>query len=168
MRIIQIIASLSGLLSLGNTLVVPSEAGHKNSDIIVATRDILPRAGEATLTAVSITFHTNDEDKDGDSHLTITLKDSVKTISATIDSDFVHFDDDHNYGPYNLDVFYPSTRSEVRAGTVTLRLDPKGHDTWRFNWQMTMTFSDGTRMRAQAAGVELSQDHREKTWSVVG
>ncbi|KAM7214554.1 hypothetical protein V8F06_010036 [Rhypophila decipiens] len=167
MRLIQFIAVLSGLFSLGTTLVLPSESGHENdhSDIILATRDA---NGEPTLTAASITFHTNDEDKDYNSHLTITLKDSTKTISATVDSDFVHFDDDHNYGPYNLELFYPSTRSEVRAGTVTLRLDPKGHDTWRFNWQMTLTFSDGTRMRAQAGGCELSQDHREKTWTVVG
>ncbi|KAK3316870.1 hypothetical protein B0H66DRAFT_626443 [Apodospora peruviana] len=165
MRLIQLVcAALSGL-SLTSALALPSEPSNTTTDLI-STKHLLRR--DAFLTSASITFHTNDEDKDGNSHLTITVKDSTKSISAALDSDFARFGDNNDDGPFDLEMFNPSSRADVRAGTVTLRLDPHGQDTWRFNWQMTFVFSDGTKMRAQLSGVELTQDKREKTWNVVG
>jgi len=120
------------------------------------------------LAEASITFHTNDDDKDGDSHVTITVTDGQRNIAAQFDSDFGGFADNSDHGPYQLAIFNPSTRSAIQAGTVKIRLDPNGHDTWHFNWDLTFVFSDKSRVLAEASGCSLSQKDREKTWNVAG
>ena len=125
------------------------------------------RQAAATLTSASISFRTNDENKDWDSHVTITVKDGSKIIAARTDSDFGVFNANTNYGPYGLDIFSPSAKSSVQAGTITIRIDPVGHDTWRFNFVLTLLFSDGTRLLAAVDGNELTQNHKEQTWRII-
>lgn len=67
----------------------------------------------AVLRNISITFHTNDEDKDSDTHVTVTLVDADGIVAARISNDFGHFDDHSDSGPYALTVMNPSPKNSL-------------------------------------------------------
>jgi len=164
-------------LAIGLTTALPTETKPRDlevrSDVSLHplfplqtnSNQVLPRQAP-TLVGATISFHTNDEDKDGNSHVTVTVKDGSKIICARTDSDFGRFGDNNDNGPFGLDIFNPSTRAAVQAGTVTIRLDPHGNDTWRFNWVIIFSYSDGSKGATSGDGVQLSQDKREQTWGV--
>lgn len=87
----------------------------------------------AVLNSGTISFHTNDEDKDDDTNITVTVRQSDGTIAAHISDGLGHFNDHSDNGPYTLQVFNPGTRGEMSTGNITIRIDPNGNDTWRFN-----------------------------------
>jgi len=120
----------------------------------------------STLTQASIVFHTNDEDKDDDSHVTVTVRDDNGFIVARIDDDFGHFNDQSNNGPYSLAVTNPADKSSMGGGTVTVRIDPHGHDTWRFNFSLRLRFADGTTIVSANDGLELTQNNQQQTFGL--
>ncbi len=87
----------------------------------------------AVLRNATISFHTNDEDKDSNTHVTVTLFDSGNTVAARVSNDFGHFHDDQDSGPFALVITNPSTKTALQSGKVVVHVDPHGHDTWRFN-----------------------------------
>jgi hypothetical protein len=121
-----------------------------------------------TLKNCTIRFHTNDEDKDHDSHVTVTVRDRDNRIAARIDSDFGHFDDQSDNGPFGLMIRNPSTYEALSAGNFTIRIDPNGHDTWRFNAYLDLYFNDGSHMSGEENQLSLSQNNREQTFGLEG
>lgn len=119
------------------------------------------------LTAATIHFHTNDEDKDSDTHVTILVRDENGVTAARIDSNFVRFADNSDH-TYPLVVKNASTNVAMQRGSVYIRIDPKGNDTWRFNWDVDLVFSDGSHLGCEVALVQLSETAREQTWGVQG
>jgi hypothetical protein len=124
-----------------------------------------PHAPGATLAKATVLFHTNDEDKDDDTHVTLWVRDRNNTTAAFISSDFAHFDD-HSDNTYPLQVTNRSSWDSMNQGTTTIRIDPNGHDTWRFDLHVDLLFSDGTHLTTDAYGVSLSQDRRQQSWGV--
>jgi hypothetical protein len=116
----------------------------------------------------SIKFHTNDEDKDADTHVTVTVRDSGQVIAARIDNDFGHFDDQSDNGPFAVIIKNQSSRAVLQAGSVTIRIDPNGHDTWRFNFFLDLLFDDGARLAGGADGLQLTQDGKEMSFGLQG
>lgn len=57
------------------------------------------RAQMAALANSTVRFHTNDEDKDDDTHVTVTINDDNNVVAARIYNDFGHFDDHSDAGP---------------------------------------------------------------------
>jgi hypothetical protein len=108
-----------------------------------------------------ISFHTNDEDKDGDTHVTITLREPNGSIAAKLEGDLGHFNDNSTSQNFAFEVFDPTDRDKLLSGTITLRVDPNGNDTWRFNYFLTLIFDDGSRLFFERGGLSLSEDHRE-------
>jgi len=122
----------------------------------------------ANLRNCTVKFHTNDEDKDSDTHVTVTVRDASQVIAARIDNDFGHFDDQSDNGPFGMLVKNQSSKAVLQAGNVTLRVDPNGHDTWRFNFFLDLIFDDGSRLSGGASGLELTQDRRETSFGLEG
>jgi hypothetical protein len=116
----------------------------------------------------TISFHTNDDDKDDDTHVTVTVRDSNQVIAARIDSDFGHFDDHSDNGPFGLVIKNQSKKEVLQTGNVTIRIDPNGHDTWKFNFYLDLIFDDGSRLSGGADGLDLNQDRRETTFGLDG
>jgi hypothetical protein len=114
----------------------------------------------------NISFHTNDEDKDWDTHVTVSLRDGTNVGIAEIDGDFGHFDDHTDAGPFPLDVVVASSQASLQAGNLFLRIDPNGHDTWRFNFTLNLEFSDTSHLSATVQGLELTQDRPEQTFAL--
>jgi hypothetical protein len=123
---------------------------------------------EPTLTNARVAFHTNNEDKDHDTHVTVTVRDSDGVVAARVSNDFGHFDDHGDTGPFALSITNPSTKESLQRGKITIRIDPNGHDTWRFNFFVTLNFSDGSSFSASAEGLDLSQDRRQQEFGTEG
>jgi hypothetical protein len=121
-----------------------------------------------TLANCTISFHTNDEDKDDDTHVTINVLDDNNVNCAHLDDDFGHFNDNSDEGPFALNVQNASAIADIQRGNITIRIDPNGHDTWRFNFFLDMQFSDGTHFSATENGLELTQNRRQQTFGLSG
>lgn len=87
-------------------------------------------------------IHTDDGDKDADTHVTVEVRDEGGTIAARIDDDFGLFTDQSDNGPFDLELMNKSTKSSLRSGTVEIRVDPKGNDVWKFNYFLDLMFDD--------------------------
>lgn len=122
----------------------------------------------AALVNATIQFHTNDEDKDDDTHVTVTVVDSNQVVAARVSNDFGHFDNNSDDGPFGLTVQNPSSKDALQSGRVTIHIDPNGHDTWRFNFFLDLIFDDGSHLSGGADGLELTQDRREQTFGLQG
>jgi hypothetical protein len=121
-----------------------------------------------TLANSTVRFHTNDEDKDDDTHVTVTINDDNNVVAARISNDFGHFDDHSDAGPFGLEIQNASEKGDLQRGAVLLRIDPNGHDTWRFNFFLDLEFSDGSHLSGGADGLELTQDRREQQFGLSG
>ena len=89
----------------------------------------------AVLSRASVTFHTNDEDKDNDTWVNVTVKliDGSTGVTGTTDQ-FAHFGDNSDAGPFDLIPVKQATRGELKTGSVTVSISPNGNDTWRMNF----------------------------------
>jgi hypothetical protein len=120
----------------------------------------------AVLKGATVSFHTNDDDKDPDTNVTVTVRQADGTIDAHISDPFGHFPDQSDSGPFNLELFNPGTRGELQGGNVTLRIDPAGNDTWRFNALVDLLFSDGSHLNTAADGLELTDEHQQQAFGL--
>lgn len=122
----------------------------------------------STLANAKIEFHTNDEDKDYDTHVTVDVTDFDNVLCAHVDNDFGHFDDQSNNGPFELEIINASSKDACQRGNVRIHIDPNGHDTWRFNFTLILIFDDGSSLSGGATGLQLSQKAREQTFGLQG
>ena len=122
----------------------------------------------ASLRNCTVVFHTYDDDKDDDTHVTVTVRDSNNTIAARIDSDFYHFDDQSSSGPFALRVLNRSSKDALQTGNVTIRIDPNGHDTWKFSFMLVLHFNDGSTFSASSERLTLSQNRDQYTTGIDG
>jgi len=116
----------------------------------------------------TVKFHTTDNDKDGDTHVTVTVRDSNQVVAARVDNDFGHFDDNSDNGPFGLLIKNQSGKEVLQTGNVTIRIDPNGHDEWHFNFFLDLVFNDGSRLSGGADGLSLSHDRREQSFGLEG
>jgi hypothetical protein len=73
-------------------------------------------------TNANITFHTNDEDKDDDTVVSVSVR-RGPTIAAQITDRFQHFNDHSDAGPFDLEIVTPLTRDELKTGGFIVNLE---------------------------------------------
>lgn len=100
--------------------------------------------------------------------MTVTLVDSNGVTAALLSNDLGHFDDNSDEGPYALTILNPSQEALLQSGRIRLRIDPNGHDTWRFNFFLEMIFSDGSRLSGGANSLELTQNRKQQEFGIDG
>lgn len=120
----------------------------------------------ALLIRVSVSFHTNDEDKDDDSRVDVTVRLMDQTVVASIADEFGHFDDHSDAGPFDLLIKQAATRGELKTGSVAVKIEPNGNDTWRFNFFLDLLFDDGAHLIAWANGLELTKSRQEQSFGI--
>jgi hypothetical protein len=140
---------------------------------VPASARVMATASTASLTAVTLAncnvkFHTNDNDKDHDTHVTVEVRDFNGAVCARVDNDFGHFDNNSDNGPFGMPVVNASTKEDCQRGNVRIRIDPNGHDEWHFNFFLTLVFSDGSSLSGGADGLNLDQNRREQTFGLQG
>lgn len=149
LRVLALIAAtLSTLLAL---TVAPASASAVRDPIHPDT------VASATLTDARISFITNDEDKDADSFVGITVLGHGR-VGASLAGTFGHFDDGSFHGPFHM-VLNNVTAADLSSGLVQFSFSPVGNDTWRFSYSLTLTFSDGTAFAFNENSKSLSQDN---------
>ncbi len=126
-----------------------------------------PQPAPVKLAAASVTFHTNDDKKDFDTHVTITVRDSNGSVAARISDDFGEFKDHSDSGPFELLIENASSFELLQAGNVELRIDPVGDDRWRFNFVVDLRFTDGSHLTSSAEGHDMDQDRKQQVFGIV-
>src|SRR5262249_28198310 len=121
---------------------------------------------EPTLVGANITFHTNDEDKDNDTLVFVSVQNSATTVAAQIEDRFQHFNDHSDAGPFDLLVVNPLPRDQLKTGNMTIRITPNGNDTWRFNFFLDLRFSDGSHLFARASRLQLTETFHVQTFGI--
>jgi hypothetical protein len=111
----------------------------------------------ALLNNASVEFRTNDEDKDHDTNVTIEVRDRIGHLAARLSDTFGPFHDQTSTGPYQLELLNRVDSAALEGGKVLIRIDPKGNDTWRFNFIVELHMDDGSTLSASADGVELNE-----------
>jgi hypothetical protein len=119
----------------------------------------------AMLTRASVSFHTNDEDKDDDSRVEVTVRLMNGTVVASIADEFGHFDDHSDAGPFDLLITQATTRGALKTGSVAVKIRPSG-DTWRFNFFLDLLFDDAAHLIAWANGLEVTDTRPEQSFGI--
>ena len=123
-------------------------------------------AYNAILTRASVSFHTNNEDKDDDSRVEVTVRLMDQTVVASIADEFGHFDDHSDAGPFDLLITQAANRGALKTGSVAVKIEPNGNDTWRFNFFLDLLFDDGAHLLARANGLELTESRQEQSFGI--
>jgi hypothetical protein len=125
---------------------------------------------DPTLTGATITFQTNDDDKNDDTRVLVDVDAPLRrgnTVVAEIAGEFGTFGNDSEAGPFALSVLVPGvTRNQLKKGSVTIRTFTHGDDTWRFSFLLDLIFSDGAHLLARATGIELTQDSPPQSFGI--
>ena len=114
----------------------------------------------AHITGAKIWFRTNDEDKDVDTQVLAYIRSGGGKNAGSLADSLGHFDDGQANGPYDLSVSTSVTAADLSTGVVGVAIVPDSRDTWRFDYELAMTFSDGTSFVIERDGVELSEFNR--------
>src|SRR5205814_6885616 len=104
-----------------------------------------PTPPDPALVAASVSFHTNDDDKDDDSILWTSIDRGNEAVAA-IGELRGRYEDHHDQGPFAMIILKPVTKREIRNCVGRLRMQTNGKDTWRFNVTFTTLFADGECM----------------------
>src|SRR5262249_462020 len=111
-------------------------------------------------------FHTNDDDKDDDTVLSIGIVLPDGTLVASVAGITGRFPDQHDNGPFSLTVFGKHSRDELKGSVATLHIETNGDDTWKFNWTMVLAFDDGTQNHTSWSGPFLSDEVRDRAYAL--
>src|SRR5205814_9570056 len=119
-----------------------------------------PPPDNPMLARASVTFHTNDDDKDHDTAIGVyvVLRDE---LIAYISDEFGHFPDHSDSGPYTLLLVHRLPRHAIRQAKVVVEMDKvvlsggRG-DTWRFYFALDFLLEDGSHQLCKASRSEPS------------
>jgi hypothetical protein len=130
-----------------------------------------PPPDNPMLARASVTFHTNDDDKDHDTAVGVSVVLRDETIAYIYD-EFGHFADQSDSGPYTLLLVRRLPRHAIRQANVFVWIDPVmgpiggPGDTWRFNFVLDFLFEDGSHQLCTASRLELSTWNRQHEFAV--
>lgn len=116
----------------------------------------------ATLKDCRIKFYTKGTAKSAETPITITVRDDKEAVAAFASDDFGAFEGHNESGPFDLEIINASEKSNLRRGSISIRMDPVKQDVWRFDFFTFLEFSDGTRLSGSEIGIELNQDCNER------
>lgn len=141
-------ALMLGLAGTANA-ATPHSVAHPSS--------VKPLDVGANLISATITFTTTNDNKDGDSQLTVQVLNSSGVVKAQAIGFFGQFGN----GSTNTVVLRvkPNVKFEtLNGGTLRLGFQPNGDDTWKFGYDLSLDFSDGDFSETVEQNVVLSTD----------
>ena len=110
------------------------------------------------LTQAKVSFHTTNEDKDADTHITVSIICAGNTV-ATVANTWGKWGDNSDSGWKDMRVTQAQKKSEVPGVCVAQIVEgPVGKDEWHFNTAVELKFSDGTIIRKDWPGGNVDYD----------
>ncbi|NEN83496.1 hypothetical protein [Paenibacillus elgii] len=110
----------------------------------------------ANLKTAEVRFHTNDDDKDDDTKLSITIEKGHDQF-AKIEGIEGHFPDHSENGPFGLEVQGVISKEQLQGATTTVKIIAVGNDTWKFNCFLELGYDDGSRQKWEWFGIKLNE-----------
>ena len=122
-------------------------------------------AQEPALTSVEAKFDTTTGNKKQDTKLDVYLKNrDGQEVGKSEGNEGLW--DKHSSHSVTLQVEGNPTKAEVAHGRVSLTFHPRGGDTWKFNYKVTLKFSDDSVIRKEFNGCVLTQHDAKRTDSL--
>jgi hypothetical protein len=118
------------------------------------------RLSTPRLTDAYVHFHTNDDDKDSDTTVQVIVANNSGQTVAQLQGGYGHFDDNSDNN-ISLSIINEPVATELSAGRVTVIIGPNGNDTWKFNVDVILRFSDGNTLVRTYNGAILSEGRTE-------
>ena len=125
-----------------------------------------PPPAQPGLSFAQMFFHTNDDDKDADTHVSTRVDCPGGTVASAA-SDYRRFPENSDAGWYDLTVTRAVPITELTNCGFHIRIDPNGNDTWKFNVSLHLGFENGQNGDVRDfswTGIVLSQDNRDAEW----
>ncbi|MCI0387862.1 MAG: hypothetical protein MOB07_03695 [Acidobacteria bacterium] len=108
----------------------------------VHSKSFTQQASQQKLDRVKVSFYTTDDDKDHDTVVWVSLYqpgEKSPVASAQISSEYFR---DRTERSLELKLHLHTTRGDISKGTSTIRIEPVGNDSWRFNYTIELYFGD--------------------------
>lgn len=138
-------------------LIVTSLAGVRKTSF-AALNVTEPLPPPPTLSGARVHFRTTDDDKDGDTNVSVSVICAGNTVAATSGS-WGHFNDNSDSGWKDMSIIVTQPKAAVPGVCIAQLIEsPNGHDEWHFNWTIELRFSDGTTMRRDWGGGNVDYD----------
>ena len=118
---------------------------------------------QAILTSAVARFHTNSDDKDWDTKLTITIEKGPDQF-AKVQDIVGGFPDHSDTGPFGLQIQGVNSKADLRGATTTLQIVAVNDDTWQFNYFLELTYSDGSVQEFRWFNSQLTEQQNFKTF----
>jgi hypothetical protein len=119
-------------------------------------------AQEPTLASVEAQFNTTKDNKNGDSKLDVYLKNRDGQEVAKSECNEGVWDKQSTH-TVTLQIEGNPTKAEVEKGSILLTFHPRGADTWKFNYKVTLRFSDDSSITKELFGGVLTQYNTART-----
>ena len=122
----------------------------------------------ATITKVSITFVTHDDNKDHDTSVSVDVQNKTSIFLSQDLARLDNFAGNQEFGdkPPSTNTFVlPLASNGVKVSELLLpiysiTIHPNGDDRWIFDCAVTLTASDSSQFSATKQGIILDQDNR--------
>lgn len=124
---------------------------------------------DATLTKVSVSFYTGDDDKDDDTSVDVKVQNRGFFFSLDIAvAEGMHGNkvySDHSFNGFDLPLVTKDMKmSELTFPVFTVKIHPQGNDRWIFMPTFTFTFSNNSQFSGEAKdNIILDQDNPSHT-----
>jgi hypothetical protein len=121
-----------------------------------------PHSVSATeLVHASVRFHTNDDDKNDDTELVLSMQDaSGAEVARYHVGKNTHWNNGSD-NTVNLALVAPrGTKDLIAAGQLIITEEPSGNDTWRFDADVNLQFSDGSQLHGIVANRQTTEKDR--------
>jgi hypothetical protein len=122
-------------------------------------RKIEELARHATLVGATVVFHTNEDDKDYDTILTMHILKGVRALARTSQPIYGRFPEHTDNGPFGLSPIGAVSKEDVVNANFSVHIAPHGNDTWRFNTTLDLAFTDNTHKIYTWTGQVVDQAH---------
>ena len=129
--------------------------------VVMLSGSINAPAQMPTLSGVTAHFHTNNDDKDDDTRLSVYVY-AGPTLIARSENNTGKYNNgsDHDI---NLNVLGIHDSGQLAHGSTKVMITPNGHDHWEFTYSFDLTWSDGNVTQFTCGSTALSQDDRVYT-----
>jgi hypothetical protein len=146
-------------VSTTNGVPIPNDAekvvlranGAFLSDLLVIAA---PPPPPEVLKNVTISFHTNDDDKDDDTGVQVRIGTATEWHLEGKERFPDNSDRPKRMSPDQVKL------SDVQGTPLTICISPNGNDTWRFNYVLSGDRGEGMRYLASAGNISLTEGHR--------
>ncbi|MGA3325130.1 MAG: hypothetical protein ABSF45_11705 [Terriglobia bacterium] len=115
-----------------------------------------------TLTSVEAKFDTTKDNKKQDTRLDVYLKDRDGQEVGKSEGNEGLWDKNSTHS-LTLEIEGNPTKAEVAHGNISLTFHPNGGNTWKFNYQVTLRFSDHSSITKEVFGCALTQYNTART-----